>query len=48
MYKCTEAASKVRIVRIKHLAHDANLRRTLIAPRSLVVVAVLVAAAAAA
>jgi hypothetical protein len=29
----------------KHLAHDVNLRRTLIAPRSLAVVAVLAAAA---
>jgi hypothetical protein len=47
MYKCTEAASKVCIVQIKRLAHDVNLRRTLIAFRSLAVVAVLVAAAAA-
>jgi hypothetical protein len=31
----------------KHLACDVNLRRTLIAPRSLAVVAVIVAAAAA-
>jgi hypothetical protein len=47
MYKYTEAASKVCIVRIKHLAHNINLRRTLITLRSLVVVAALVAAAAA-
>jgi hypothetical protein len=47
MYKCTEAASKVCIVQIKHLSHDVNLRRTLITLRSLAVVALLVTAAAA-
>jgi hypothetical protein len=48
MYKYTEAASKVCVVQIKHLAHNVNLRRTLIALRSLAVVTALVAAAAAA
>jgi hypothetical protein len=48
MYKYTEAASKVCIVRIKHLSHNVNIRRTLIALRSLAVVDALVAAAAAA
>jgi hypothetical protein len=38
----------VCIVQIKHLVRDVNLRRTLITPRSLAVVAILVAAAAAA
>jgi hypothetical protein len=48
MYRCIEAASKECIVRIKHLAYDVNLRRTLITLRSSVVVTAFVAAAAAA